>query len=215
MIEAGPETAGDTSLPEFRADSGAYWPMILVCAVLALLATAGFVWGIIKPGGEIALKVLIPPFLALLAVVCAIGARFYWVQLHRRYRLLKDGLEYFDGRQSHEIPWKSVTEIYEVVFSVQMLGLTVDSPQLGVEFVTSEGVRCQIDKNVQGSDQLAPIVSREVNRRLSQRARKELDRRQSVPFGCVRLSDAGVVMNSEWVHQIDSLDLSSSLRAEH
>jgi hypothetical protein len=68
----------------------------------------------------------------------------------------------------------------------------VDSPQLGVEFVTSEGVRCQIDKSVQGSDQLAPIVSREVNRRLSERAQKRLQRGQSVPFGCVRLSESGV-----------------------
>jgi hypothetical protein len=63
-----------------------------------------------------------------------------------------------------------------------------------VEFVTSEGVRCQVDKNVQGSDQLAPIVSREVNRRLSERARKQLERRQNVPFGCVSLSETGVVI---------------------
>jgi hypothetical protein len=140
------------------------------------------------------LKVLIPPFLALLAVVCVIGVRYYWVQLHRRYRLVQGGLEYFDGRQTREIPWKSVTEIYEVVFSVKLLGLTVDSPHLGVALVTSEGVRCEIDKNVRGADQLAPIVSREVNRRLSERARKRLERRQSVAFGCVSLSETGVAI---------------------
>jgi hypothetical protein len=198
MHETGPASESDASPPdfpaEFRADPGAHWPMIIVCAVLALLATAGSVWGIIKPDGIVALKVMIPPFLALLAVTCVIGVRYYWVQLRRRYQLIDGGLKYFDGRQLHEIPWKSVTEIYEVISSVKLLGLTLDSPQLGVEFVTSEGVRCQVDKNVQGSDQLAPIVSREVNRRLSERARKKLERRQGVPFGCISLSETGVAI---------------------
>ena len=196
----GPDrnTDSDSSLAEnpadFRADPGAYWPMIIVCAVLALLATIGTVWGAIKPGPVDVLRILVPPFLALLAVVCTIGVRYYWLQLHRRYRLVKDGLEYFDGRQTHEVPWKSVSETYEVVFSVKLLGLTVDSPHLGVALVTSEGVRCEIDKNVQGADQLAPIVSREVNRWLSERARKKLERRQGVPFGCISLSETGVAI---------------------
>jgi hypothetical protein len=196
MSEPGSDT--DSSLTdtptEFRADPGAHWPIIIVCAVLALLFTAGAVWGIIKPGPVTVGTFWVPPFLALLAVVCVICVRYFWVQLHRRYRLVQGGLEYFDGRQTHEIPWKSVTEIYEVVFSVKLLGLTVDSPHLGVAFVTSEGVRCEIDKNVQRADQLAPIVSREVNRRLSERARKKLERRQGVPFGCVSLSETGVVI---------------------
>lgn len=179
---------------EFRADPGAYWPMIIVCAVLALLASIGTVWGAIRPGPVDVLRILVPPLLALLAVVCVIGVRYYWVQLHRRYRLVNGGLEYFDGRQQHEIPWKSVTEIYEVISSVKLLGLNVDSPQLGVEFVTTEGVRCQVDKNVQGADQLAPIVSREVNRRLGERARKKLELRKSVRFGCVSLSETGVAV---------------------
>ena len=92
----------------------------------------------------------------------------------------------------YAIPGDNSGGVYDS--SVKLLGLTVDSPHLGVAFVTSEGVRCEIDKNVQGADQLAPEVSREVNRRLRERARKKLERRQGVPFGCISLSEAGVTI---------------------
>jgi len=196
MNQSAPDS--DLSSPdsptECRADPGAHWPAIIVFAVLALLAATGVVWLIIKPGTIDVGRILTALFLALFAVACVIGAWIYWVRLQRRYRLLNGGIEYFDGRQTHEITWKSVTEIYEVISSVKLLGLTVDSPQLRVEFVTSEGVRCQVDKDVQGSDQLAPIVSREANRTLSERARKLLERRQNVPFGCVSLSQSGITV---------------------
>ncbi len=192
VIEADSPLPG--SLTEFRADPGAHWPAIIVFAVLALLTTAGVVWLIIKPGAVDVARVLTALFLALVGAACVIGAYVFWVRRHRRYRLLDGGLEYFDGRQTHEIAWNSVAEIYEVISSVKLLGLTVDSPQLGVKLVSTEGIGCEIDNNVLGSDTLAPFVSREVNRRLSELARKRLQRRQQVPFGCVRLSEAGIAI---------------------
>jgi hypothetical protein len=177
-----------------RADPGAHWPVIIVFFALALLATAGVVWLIVKPGPVNVGRVLTAIFLAGLAAVCIVGARFFWLRLQRRYRLHESGLEYFDGRQTHEISWDDVLEIYEVISSVKLLGLTVDAPQLGVAFVTTEGVRCDIDKSVLGSDQLAPIVSDAVNQSLRKRARRKQPRRQSVPFECVSLSEAGVVI---------------------
>lgn len=190
----------DSDLPpidsqsELCADPGAHWPIIIVCVVLALLAMSGVVWLIVKPGAVDVGRVLIAIFLAGVAALCVVGARFFWLRLQRRYRMHKSGLEYFDGRETHEISWDNVSEIYEVITSVKLLGLTVDAPQLGVAFVTSEGVRCEIDTNIRGSDRLAPLISAAVNGSLRDRARRNRKRRESVPFGCVSLSEAGVVV---------------------
>jgi hypothetical protein len=165
-----------------------------VLAVLTLLALAGVVWLIIKPGPIDVGRVLTASFLGLLAVGFIIGAGYYWLRLQRRISPQPGGLEYFDGRQSHKISWDDVREIYEVVTSVKMLGITVDSPALGVALVTQSGVRCEIDKNIQGWQTLGPIVSREVNQNLSRRVREQLKRRERVQFGPVGLSLTGIVI---------------------
>lgn len=177
---------------EFRAAPGAHWPIIAVFAVLALLCLVGIGWLIIKPGPIDIGRIFTTVVLLILAVVFAIGAGYFWLRLQRRLRLQPGGLEYFDGRQTHRIAWDDVQEIYEVISSVKMLGITVESPQFALALVTSRGVRCDIDKDIQDFQTLGPIVSAEVNRSLSLRARQKLERREFVPFGAVSLSERGV-----------------------
>jgi len=177
---------------EFRADPGAHLPMILVCAVIALLCMAGVVWGIVRPGATVLGAVFLTLVLGAVAVVCVGVAGYFWVRMQRRYGLSTSGIHYFDGRQAHQIAWGDVQEICEEVSSVKMLGITVDSPKIGIVLVTNSGVRCEVDQNIRGYQTLAPLVSREVNRELSQRARKQLAARQGVPFGSVVLSHEGV-----------------------
>ena len=177
---------------EFRADPGAHLPIIGVCAVIAILCVAGVVWGIVRPGATVAGAVFLTLVLGAVAVVCVGVAGYYWVRMQRRIGLSAGGLAYFDGRQAHQIAWSDVQEICEEVSSVKMLGITVDSPKFGLVLVTNSGVRCEVDQNIRGYETLAPLVSREVNRELGQRATKQLAARQGVPFGPVVVSPEGV-----------------------
>jgi hypothetical protein len=177
---------------EFRADPAAHWPIIGVLAVLALLSLVGVGWLIVKPGPVDVGRVLTAVFLFILAGAFLAGLGYYWLRMARWIRLEEKGLTYFDGRQTHNIRWDDVQEVYEVISSVKLLGITVDAPQFALSLVTSGGVRCEIDKDIRGCQTLGPLVSREVNRSLSQRARHKLARRESVPFGAVSLSEAGV-----------------------
>jgi hypothetical protein len=177
---------------EFRADPGAHLPTILVCAVIAVLCVVGVVWGIIRPGANAVGAVFLALVLGPLAVVCVGVAVFLWLRMQRRIGLALGGLAYFDGRQSHQIAWADVQEIYEEVSSVKMLGITVDSPKLGVAVVTKAGVRCEVDQNIRGYETLSPLVAREVHRELGQRVRGQLAARQGARFGPVLVSHEGV-----------------------
>lgn len=185
-------SSGQELQGEFRADPGAHWPIIGVLAVLALLSLVGVAWLLIKSGPIDVGRVLTTLLLFTLAAVFLIGVGYFWLRLQRRIRLQERGLEYFDGRQTHQILWDDVEEIYEVVTSVKMLGITVDAPKFALALVTKEVVRCEIDTNVKGFQTLGPLVSGEVNRSLRQRARQKLARHQSVPFGPLNLLAVGI-----------------------
>lgn len=178
----------------FRADPAAHWPIILVLVVLTLLALVGVVWVIIRPGPIDIGRILTALLLGTLAVVFVAVAGYFWLRLQRRIQLRERGLEYFDGRQTHLFSWDDVRDIYEVITSVKLLGLTVDAPNFGALLVTKDGVRCEIDSNMQGFQTLGPLVSGEVNASLLQRARSALKQGGRVPFGQVSLSQRGVVI---------------------
>jgi hypothetical protein len=184
----------DEQPTEFRADPGAHWPAIITFCVLALLSLAGVVWLIIRPGPITPGRVLTALFLAVLALLFVAGARWFWLKLGRLFRLHSAGLEYFDGRQTHDIPWDQVVEVYETISSVKLLGVAVDAPQFQVALVTNDGIRCAINRDIQGSDRLAPVVSRAVNQRLSEWASRQLLRRRPVSLGCLSLSETGILI---------------------
>jgi hypothetical protein len=75
---------------------------------------------------------------------------------------------------------------------VKLLGITVDSPQVQLAIVTDDGVRCEIDGDFREAGRLVPIVSFEVQRRLSARARDALRQRRRVDFGCLSVSETGI-----------------------
>ena len=177
---------------EFRASPGAHWPIILVCAVIALLCVAGVVWGFVRPGATVTGAVFLTLVLGAVAVACVGVAIYCWVRMQRRITLSPAGLTYFDGRQAHSIAWGDVREICEEVSSVKMLGITVDSPKFGLILASKSGVRCEVDQNISGYETLAPLVSREVNRELAQRARGQLAKSQGVQFGPLLVSHEGV-----------------------
>jgi len=177
---------------EFRAVLGGHLPIILVCAVIAVLCIVGAVWANIRPGASVVGGVLAALVLLAIAVVCVGTAIYSWLRMQRRIVLAASGLTYFDGRQTHEIAWGDVQEILEEVSSVKMLGITVDSPKLGVLLVSKEGVRCEVDQNIRGYETLGPLVSREVHRELGQQARGQLAARQGVQFGPVVVSHEAV-----------------------
>jgi hypothetical protein len=166
--------------------------MILVCGVIALLCVAGTVWGFIRPGGTVLGAVFLTLVLGAVAVVCVAGVIYFAVRMRRRYTLAPGGLTYFDGRQSHQIAWGDVQEIFEEVSSVKMLGLTVDAPKMALALVTKAGVRCEVDQNITGFETLGPLVSREVNRELIQRARGQLAARQGAKFAPLVVSAEGL-----------------------
>lgn len=193
MVAASQSPTSQSDLQgEFRADPGAHLPIILVCAVIALLCVAGAVWANIRPGASVVGGVLTALVLGTLAVVCVGVAVYYWLRMQRRISLTPTGLTYFDGRQSHQIAWGDVQEILEEVSTIKMLGVTVDSPKLGLALVTKAGVRCEVDQNIRGYETLGPLVSREVNRELGQRAKSQLAARQGAHFGTLVLSHEGV-----------------------
>lgn len=177
---------------EFRADPGAHLPMILVCAVIALLCAAGVVWLVIKPGAIDVGRVLTAIVLMLLAVVCVGVAGYFWMRLRRTIGLSATGLTYFDGRQAHVIAWRDVQDVYEEVSSVKLLGITVDSPKLGVALVTNSGVRCEIDQNLSGYETLGPLVSREAGREVRQRVKSQFAAHQGAQFGPLTVSREGI-----------------------
>ena len=185
-------TSGSDLQGEFRADPGAHLPMIGVCAVIAVLCIVGVVWVIIRPGVSDVGRVFTALVLFTLAVVCLGTAAYFWLRMQRRIGLRPSGLTYFDGRHSHQIAWGDVQEIHEEISSVKLLGITVDSPKLGLVLVTTSGVRCEVDQNIRGFETLGPLVSREVNRELGQRAKSQLAARQGVRFGPLLLSQEGV-----------------------
>ena len=193
MVTASQSPTSQSDLQgEFRADPGAHLPIILVCAVIALLCLAGAVWANIRPGANVVGGVLTALVLGTLAVVGVGVAVYYWLRMQRRISLAPNGLTYFDGRQSHQIAWADVQEIYEEVSSVKMLGMTVDSPKLGVVVVTKAGVRCEVDQNIRSYETLGPLVAREVHRELGQRVRGQLAARPGARFGPVTVSQEGV-----------------------
>jgi hypothetical protein len=130
--------------------------------------------------------------LVAVAVVCVGTAVYFWLRMQRRYGLSANGISYFDGRQMHQIAWGDVQEILEEVSSVKMLGITVDSPKLSVLLVSKSGVRCEINNEMRGYETLGPLVSREVNREVGQRAKSQLAARQGVRFGPLVMSHEGV-----------------------
>jgi hypothetical protein len=180
---------------EYRADPGAHWPLVIVLALLGLLSLAAVVWLAIKPGPFHVSRVLTAIVLAGVGVASATGTRFFWRQLHRRYGLHDSGLQYFDGGRTHEIAWDDVREIYETVSSVRLVGVSVDGPQWRVAIVTTEGVRCEIDKSILGADRLVPVVSAAVNRSLRQRVESMLNGIDGAQFGCVSLSQRGIAVH--------------------
>jgi hypothetical protein len=191
-----PDRSQGEAAPEFRADPGAHWPIIITLAVLALLCVAGVGWLIIKPGPVTPGRILTAMFLGALGLLFVAGARMFWLRLQRRILVRAGGLEFFDGRQTHDIAWDRVSEIHEVISSVKMLGVTVDSPQLRLAIATLDGVRCEIDKDYREADRLAVLVSGEVDRRVSARALSNLERRRPVEFGCLSVSANGILITA-------------------
>lgn len=177
---------------EFRANPGAHLPVILVCAVIALLCIAGIVWGIVRPGATIGGAVFLAVALGAVAIACVVAAVYFGLRMRRRITLSPSGLAYFDGRQAHQIAWGDVQEVMEEVSSVKMLGVTVDAPKLGLTLVSKAGVRCEVDQNITGYDTLGPLVSREVNREMIQRTRGQLSARQSAQFGALVITREGL-----------------------
>jgi hypothetical protein len=177
---------------EFRADPGAHLPIMLVCGVIALLCTAGVVWGFIRPGATLADGLFLTLALGTVAVACVVVAGYFWLRLQRRYELSARGLSYFDGQKTHSIAWGDVAEICEEVSSVKMLGITVDSPKIGLVLTTHSGVRCEVNQDIRGYQTLAPLISREVNRELGQLARRKLVAHQPVRFGPLRVAQDGI-----------------------
>jgi hypothetical protein len=177
---------------EFRADPGAHVPIILVCGVIALLCIAGVVWGFVRPGATLGGGLFLALVLGAVAIACLVVAGYFGLRLRRRYELSPRGLNYFDGQTTHAIAWGDVAEICEEVSSVKMLGITVDSPKIGLVLTTQSGVRCEVNQDIRGYQTLAPLISREVNRDLGQRAIRQLSARQPVRFGPLLLAMEGV-----------------------
>lgn len=195
---------GQTDIPdalgefqrEFRRDPGLHGTMIAVMAVLSILLLVGIAWLAIKPDGHLAGKVATALFLAALLLLAAYGIRHFWLALWQRFRLHERGLIYFDGRDSHSIPWSRVAEIRETICTVKLYGITASGPKPELELVTTDGVRCSIGTDVLDLESLSPVVAEEVNASLRGRAQQALRRRNPVRFGILSISNRGLVIEA-------------------
>jgi hypothetical protein len=177
---------------EFRRDPGPNWAMIVVLAVLALLMTAGIVWLVVKPDGNLLGRAATALFFACLVPITVFGIRQFWRRLHERFRLHDHGLEYFDGDRTHPISWDQIAEIREATSTVKVYGLTASGPEPEVELVTDQGLHCSLSSDVLDLKSLAPVVSASVHAHLGEKAERQLQRGGAVPFGPLSVSTRGI-----------------------
>lgn len=178
----------------FRANLEESMPMVVVLGGLAVAATYGCYLLIRKAGPWDGARIGCVLLLAGVAAVCLFGVRFYWRASRRGISLHDNGLAYFDGLTTYAIPWSDIAEIYEVVSGVKVLGFSVGQSKPEVTAVTEKGVQVRIDKTILGREELAPIVSSAATDLLRQRVKRRLDERQPVTFGCLSLSEKGIVI---------------------
>ena len=129
-----------------------------------------------------------------LTAVCLYGTRAYWRASHRAVSLYDNGISYFDGTTAHEIPWPDIAEIYEVMSGTNVLGFSVGKSRPEVTVVSDKGVQVRIDKTISNGDHLAPIVTSAMNGLLWQHAERQLRDREPVKFGCLSVSEKGIVI---------------------
>jgi hypothetical protein len=190
---------GDVSLlgpfrKRFRANLDESLPMVFVLGGLAMLIPFGCYLIIRKAGPWDAVRIGCLLFLAGLAAICLYGVRFYWRASRRAVSLHENGVSYFDGTRGHAIPWSEIAEIYEVTSGMTVLGISVGKSKPEVTIVTDQGVQVRIDKTILGGDELAPMVASAVNDLLRPHAEKRLRNREPVTFGCLSVSEKGIVI---------------------
>jgi hypothetical protein len=181
---------------EYRRDPSPHWAMIAVLAILGLLLSAGIVWLVIKPDGNIIGRAATAILFAVLLPVTAFGIRHFWLKLRERFRLHEHGLEFFDGVRPHRIAWNHVAEIREAISMVKVYGLTASGPKPEVELMTTDGLKCSLSGDVLELESLSPVVTEAVNACLREQADRQLQRGGRMPFGVLHVSRHGIEIES-------------------